>query len=338
MKIVILTKKWGRNFSGATLATQYLVKCWIKESIDIEVYTLCCGETSENSSIEIHICKNNLELLTKLKTSDLKNTSDTIGYSDDHLGYIFSYVGIPYIHTYHGNWPDAKRVSFEMWLKSFYFIPKYKKTITNAKIVVNVSEYMRIFTDKYNKNCCIIRNGIELKNTGILNTHYYKKYLMVGNIDQRKYSLLIPVLNILKAIDSDIKIDIYGKVLDRNLYKKLEKYPNVKMLGEVKDIPYKNYLGLINTSKIENLPISACEAIKFGIPVFCFKVGGLPEIVITGETGYLFDCFDADTMAFALHNYPKGEKISKSKKLYSEFEWEYASAMYMELFKLLLIR
>ena len=36
-----------------------------------------------------------------------------------------------------------------------------------------------------------------------------------------------------------------------------------------------------NTKLIENLSISVCEALKSNLPVFCFEVGGLPEIYET---------------------------------------------------------
>ncbi len=37
-------------------------------------------------------------------------------------------------------------------------------------------------------------------------------------------------------------------------------------------------MGLINTSTIENLSISVCEALKSNLPVFCFEVGGLQKL------------------------------------------------------------
>ncbi|MBC8529563.1 glycosyltransferase [Christensenellaceae bacterium NSJ-44] len=43
----------------------------------------------------------------------------------------------------------------------------------------------------------------------------------------------------------------------------------------------------INTSQSEGLPVSIMEAQSFGIPVLATKVGGVGEIIIDGENGYL---------------------------------------------------
>ena len=128
INIVVLTKKWGRNFSGATLATQYFVSEWAKKVNKIEVITLQVGIYKELPNVRIKVAENNFKLLEDLKEIK-KNDRNVLGYSDDHLGYILKKADIPYIHTYHGNWPDAKYINIEFWTKSFYFIPLYKKTI-----------------------------------------------------------------------------------------------------------------------------------------------------------------------------------------------------------------
>ena len=54
MRILILTKNWGRNFTGATLATQYLVERWIDFDVFIDVYTLNIGECIQNERINVY--------------------------------------------------------------------------------------------------------------------------------------------------------------------------------------------------------------------------------------------------------------------------------------------
>lgn len=43
----------------------------------------------------------------------------------------------------------------------------------------------------------------------------------------------------------------------------------------------------LNVSSTEGVPVSIMEAMSFGIPVIATKVGGVPEIVNDGETGFL---------------------------------------------------
>jgi len=53
-------------------------------------------------------------------------------------------------------------------------------------------------------------------------------------------------------------------------------------------------------SRIENLPQVATEAQACGRPVIAFRVGGLPDIVVDGETGFLISPYDTTGMACAI--------------------------------------
>ena len=333
-RLIIVTKKWGRNFTGATLATQYFVERWIEHFDCVSVYTLQYGEAIEHQHLKVFKFKNEYALMKSINKDalDIKATKQYVCYSDDHLGFVFSIAGLSYIHTYHGNWPEAKYISFEFYLKSFYFIPLYVWTIKKAKVVVNVSEYMRRFTLKYNQNSVVIRNGIERKTVcdgGVKDNCF----LIVGNIDQRKYGYAIKVLENLQCMDSKVHIDIYGSILDRKIEKKIRALHNVCLCGSVKDIPYKKYLGLINTSRMENLSISVCEAIMNGIPVFSFDVGGLPEVIRTGKTGYVIPAYDTAEMARHINDYfISASRMNVDKTVLDEFSWEIAAKKYLALF------
>jgi glycosyltransferase involved in cell wall biosynthesis len=50
-------------------------------------------------------------------------------------------------------------------------------------------------------------------------------------------------------------------------------------------------------SKWEGLPISILEAMFAGLPVVAIGVGGVPELVAHGSTGYLLNSFDSDEAA-----------------------------------------
>lgn len=53
------------------------------------------------------------------------------------------------------------------------------------------------------------------------------------------------------------------------------------------------------TSESEGMPLSLLEAWAVGVPVLTFAVGGLPELIVPGETGYLAPF--GDTQALAGH-------------------------------------
>jgi L-malate glycosyltransferase len=52
-------------------------------------------------------------------------------------------------------------------------------------------------------------------------------------------------------------------------------------------------------SRSESFGLVALEAMAAGVPVVATRVGGLPEVVVDGETGFLCEVGDVDGMAEA---------------------------------------
>ena len=78
----------------------------------------------------------------------------------------------------------------------------------------------------------------------------------------------------------------------------------VQFLGQRDDIPE-----LLSTSDIfvlcskkEGLPISVIEAMLSGLPVVATRVGGLPELVEDGDTGFLVPSGDPEAVARAIRS------------------------------------
>lgn len=330
-RLVILTKNYGYNFTGATMATQQFVKRWSQKFTEVVVYTLHEGERFKKDNIQVKTFSQMPYLVMALRKAEM-DEHDTIYYSDDHFGFLLGMLGKKYFHTYHGNWPDAAKISLEFWLKSFYFRPLYYLTLKKAAHVINVSYYMKKFTDTINKHSTVIRNGMDFK---ILD-HEVEKFpdtcLMVGNVDQRKYKYCIALAKILQAKKSNIKIDIYGKILDHNVADELDKFENVRLMGMVRNIPYQSYGAFLNLSIIENLSISVCEAIANHVPVICFDVGGLGEVVKNGITGYIVSDKNLNQLYNAIVKILK-EPIHVDDSVLNDFNWDRSADMYVKLFE-----
>ncbi|MBP5840468.1 glycosyltransferase family 4 protein [Lactiplantibacillus plantarum] len=329
MKLVVLTKQFG-NYTGATISTIELLKRISSNFDSVLVLTLKTDGTIIDN-VNVTVLNGYLKLI-----KSLKKQKNVIGYSDDHLGFLFSLANINYVHTYHGNWPDARKLSFDMFIKSFYFMPLYKITIREAWKVISVSQYMQQhFVNLINKNNEVIYNGVrqkeifEKKSDQNMNNYF----IMVGNIDKRKYSRALKIFDELEKQGYKGTIDIYGAELDQLLVKKLDEYKFVNVKGIENSINYGKYNGLICTSASENLPVSIIEAIINRIPVISSNVGGIPEVV-NYESGILLDVNDVNSFATTIINYEE-KKISRqfADKVKATFNWDQSSDLYMQVFK-----
>lgn len=57
---------------------------------------------------------------------------------------------------------------------------------------------------------------------------------------------------------------------------------------------------LVPSEGYENAPMSVLEAFAYGKPVVGSRLGGIPELVLQGETGLLFDAGSAESLAMAV--------------------------------------
>ena len=90
----------------------------------------------------------------------------------------------------------------------------------------------------------------------------------------------------------------------QQLIAELHLRPHVELAGESQDV-----VGLLSVSDLFLLPslqesfgLSALEAMACGVPVVASHVGGLPEVVIDGVTGFLHPPNDIDAMAASAAN------------------------------------
>ena len=95
-------------------------------------------------------------------------------------------------------------------------------------------------------------------------------------------------------------------------------------------------------SRTEGFGLTALEAAWFGRPVVATEVGGLPEVVQDGVTGYLVKSDDPEALASACR-----KLLSRPDKLFematnarqevaSRFNWDEHVREYLELYERLL--
>lgn len=111
----------------------------------------------------------------------------------------------------------------------------------------------------------------------------------ISKISGEKFSLLI-------VGDGILRFQIQEQVSKLNLNSK------VKFLGIRDDIPalMNSADGYVMSSKWEGMPNVLLEAAATGLPIVATRVGGIPEVVLDNETGFLVPAGDSDLLAMAM--------------------------------------
>lgn len=106
-----------------------------------------------------------------------------------------------------------------------------------------------------------------------------------------------PAAHLLIVGDGPLRAEIEAQVVALNLS------PQVTLAGWRRDLPEiyaASDLFVLTTWGWEGLPLTVLEAMAAGKPVVATRAGGIPEIVIEGETGLLVEPRNADALAAAL--------------------------------------
>ncbi|NMH67683.1 glycosyltransferase [Bacillus sp. RO3] len=128
----------------------------------------------------------------------------------------------------------------------------------------------------------------------------------------------------------------------RKLAEDLGILENVEFLGRIahEDVP--DFISSLHifviSSLIESFGVSAVEAQACGVPVVATNVGGLPEVVRDGETGYLIPSKDpaalAEKLLYLYKNPSERKKLGENGRehVLNHYDWEDNSKRMIELY------
>jgi glycosyltransferase involved in cell wall biosynthesis len=93
----------------------------------------------------------------------------------------------------------------------------------------------------------------------------------------------------------------------------------------------------LNSSVVDNMPLSFIEAFSCGLPIVSYATGGIPYLVANGETGLLVETKDFQALAqkaiFLLENQEFAKKIvAKARAEVVKYSWENVRELWLELF------
>ncbi len=328
--LIILSTHFGTNFSGGTLATHETFY-HIQDDFSKVIFVGKKVGVHHFDNLEFLPYRNIIDACLKLKRLK-KNYPEGIFFGDFYMSYFFVLVNTPFYFAYHDNWPEMGKFGWLNRMRSWFYVPIYRLIINQALWTFTVSKFKLNYVRAISKNSSLVRNGTSLDSPP--HDHKEKKdcrrLLMLGNIDDRKYGLAPEVLKSLISESPFLEIDIYGHPLNQSLVKVLSDMPGVHIKGFTKKIEWHLYDAMLTTSKMENLAISVVEALKMGLPVFGYDIGGLNEVVENDANGFLAPLGDKKVLIEKIKEFGLSGKHSYNSDTLVEFDWKIAAQKYQQ--------
>lgn len=234
------------------------------------------------------------------------------------LARIFSLKYIPILHG--GNLPH--RLKHSEFLSILIFKYAYQN-VSPSLFLVNEFK-------KYNFDALYISNTIPIAEIPFkLRTNLEPKLLWVRAFDKIYNPLMaIKVLALLKKNYENASLCMVGPDKDGSLNQTKEL---AKHLGVENSVTFtgvlpkeqwhqlsENYSIFINTTNIDNMPVSVVEAMALGLPVVSTDAGGIPYLIENGADGLLIPLNNENKMAeaieFLLSNPEKAGELSKNAR------------------------
>jgi glycosyltransferase involved in cell wall biosynthesis len=184
--------------------------------------------------------------------------------------------------------------------KIFAKISKF--LINSPEIVVSPSRWLLDFYHQY--GFFKKSKEIVLPNPIILEDEHFKKifldkkinYLFLGQLEKHKG--IIFLLEVFKefAVKNNCRLYVVGSGrLEEKLKEKFKQENWIEFLGFIpanklgQEIFKKVHFTIVPSLCYENSPSVIYDSYKFGTPVIASSIGGIPELIQEGVTGYLFE-------------------------------------------------
>jgi glycosyltransferase involved in cell wall biosynthesis len=272
----------------------------------------------------------------------LIDTYSTTAFWYAWLGGILSRIlKIRYIHILRGGGlPD--RLKHSKWFCDQIFQHSY----TN----VAVSGYLKDAFDKAGYPAIVIPNNIAIHDYKFIKREKLQPRLLWVRSFHGQYNpnMAADVLAILLKDFPDAELCMVGPDKDGSL-QEFKNYCNqlgitehVKVTGLLSKPEWhtlsENYDIFINTTNVDNTPVSVIEAMALGMPVVSTNAGGIPFLLEDGKDVLLVEKGNAVAMYNAvkslIENPALSLKIAENARAKAEsFDWEVVSKLWINLLK-----
>jgi len=244
----------------------------------------------------------------------------------------------PYIFILHGgNLEDRFARSSSKILNIF----------RNAKANVVPSHFLKDKLKRFQlSNMVFIPNSIELSAYDFKKRSSVRpKLLWVRAFDKVYHpEMLVEVMEKLSLVYPEIEACMVGPDKDGSLHKlkdiSEEKGLNIQFKGKLSKAEWikvsEDYDIFINTTLVDNTPVSVIEAMALGLPVVSTDVGGIPYLITHKENGLLVKPRDVKAMTLAINKLLENPELAESlstggRKQAEKFNWTQVKELWLEL-------
>ena len=175
-----------------------------------------------------------------------------------------------------------------------------RRVIRKADAITAISSYLVRFAERYNKKApvFVVPNGVDPRKFSISNSNKVKKEKRIITISRlvpkNGIDILIRAIERVKKDNPGVICHIVGDGWQRKelekLTKKLGLEKEVRFLGSVSNDEVPKYLAqaviFVRPSRSEGLGSAFLEAMAAGVPIVGTAVGGIPDFLKDGETGF----------------------------------------------------
>ncbi|SDS24600.1 Glycosyltransferase involved in cell wall bisynthesis [Gillisia sp. Hel1_33_143] len=217
--------------------------------------------------------------------------------------------------------------------------PKFSKSLFgNAKMNVAPSKFLYdVFVNAGFSNTQIIPNSVELKKYPFKNRLEFNPKLLWVRRFQNRYNpmMAVEVLEQLKQHFPKASLCMVGPEKDGALAKckafAEKNNLDVKFTGKLRKKEWAklsvNYDIFLNTTNIDNTPISVIEAMALGLSIVSTDVGGMHFLIENNKDGLLVPSHNKDKMVSAilylLNNQKKANLMTlNAREKVDNFDWE----------------
>ncbi len=192
-----------------------------------------------------------------------------------------------------GNLLESLIMTSEMYFRNSFFSP-----VNNLGGVIYVSNFSKQKHLQYNPGFSVVpdivlHNFVSEKNNDFLAQNKRSYFLYFGRLSHEKG--LHTLIEVFRQIP-DLPLKIVGtgpEEKDLIDYVRSNKIKNIEFMGfktgdDLKKTVSEAAFVIVPSEWYENNPMTVIEAYSMGVPVIGAKIGGIPEILQDGKTGFLF--------------------------------------------------